>query len=423
MTSTKALAPGWPNSCVRVISRRARSTTARSSTCAPRTFTASHSATSSQASADGPTRCGSPGCPITIRSGQARHPASRSAPQDGRKAATMIDTSPPHFVALVGTARPGVLLGEQVASAEVFGKAAKRPRSNAVPPPDWAWLDDLSDRLEAARYTVGAVDFPSAGVGAPHIRQRTYFGAVAEERVSNFDGSRSFPGAQRGIHCQQEGPESRHGEPERSRATRGMGNANCFGRNGQPGKNSGAEGGLRCRHHAHAVSPSGTARGMVDGFGTGLEGLGGHVNRGGEPGWIVANPARSTSEAGPTGRMVNADGRDASAEREQSCGQYGQQPEDGRINDADRRPGPTHGFWETADWLRCRDERWRPVEPGTFPLADGIPARMGRLRGYGNAINPQAAAQFIRAFFDALDDFARPASEPFPHSCADGLIV
>jgi site-specific DNA-cytosine methylase len=31
----------------------------------------------------------------------------------------------------------------------------------------------------------------------------------------------------------------------------------------------------------------------------------------------------------------------------------------------------------------------RPVEPGTFPLAHGVAARVGRLRAYGNAIVPQ----------------------------------
>ncbi|UNY40252.1 DNA (cytosine-5-)-methyltransferase [Paracoccus phage vB_PmaP_KLEP18-1] len=85
----------------------------------------------------------------------------------------------PHFISLVGAARPAVLFGEQVASAEVFGKAASGARKRAGGAPAWAWLDDLCDRLEAARYAVGASDFPSAGVGAKHRRQRTYFGAVA----------------------------------------------------------------------------------------------------------------------------------------------------------------------------------------------------------------------------------------------------
>jgi len=60
-------------------------------------------------------------------------------------------------------------------------------------------------------------------------------------------------------------------------------------------------------------------------------------------------------------------------------------------------PGPTNGFWRAADWLGCRDGKWRPVEPGTFPLAHGATARVGRLRAYGNAINAEAAIEFIKA--------------------------
>jgi DNA (cytosine-5)-methyltransferase 1 len=64
-------------------------------------------------------------------------------------------------------------------------------------------------------------------------------------------------------------------------------------------------------------------------------------------------------------------------------------------------PGPTNGFWRDADWLGCRDGKWRPVEPGTFPLAHGAASRVGRLRAYGNAINAEAAIQIIAAFQDA----------------------
>jgi len=63
-----------------------------------------------------------------------------------------------------------------------------------------------------------------------------------------------------------------------------------------------------------------------------------------------------------------------------------------------RGPSPTNGHWRDADWLFCRDGKWRPVEPGTFPLAHGIAARVGRLRGYGNAIVAPAAQAFIEAF-------------------------
>jgi DNA (cytosine-5)-methyltransferase 1 len=55
--------------------------------------------------------------------------------------------------------------------------------------------------------------------------------------------------------------------------------------------------------------------------------------------------------------------------------------------------------WDDCEWLYCADGFYRPVKPGTFPLAHGVPARVGRLRGYGNAIVPQVAAEFIRACF------------------------
>ncbi|ENT2759424.1 DNA cytosine methyltransferase [Pseudomonas aeruginosa] len=68
---------------------------------------------------------------------------------------------------------------------------------------------------------------------------------------------------------------------------------------------------------------------------------------------------------------------------------------------ATRLPGPVNGLWRDADWIYCRDGKWRPVEPGTFPLADGTSSRVGRLRAYGNAINAEAATQFIAAYLDA----------------------
>lgn len=60
--------------------------------------------------------------------------------------------------------------------------------------------------------------------------------------------------------------------------------------------------------------------------------------------------------------------------------------------------GPTNGYWRDADWLFCRDDKWRPVEPGTFPLANGVAGRVGKLRAYGNAIIAPVAEEFVRAY-------------------------
>jgi DNA (cytosine-5)-methyltransferase 1 len=74
---------------------------------------------------------------------------------------------------------------------------------------------------------------------------------------------------------------------------------------------------------------------------------------------------------------------------------------------ADRTPGDDligrgqAGYWDAAEWLPCTDGKARPVEPGTFPMAHGLPARLVRLRGYGNAIVPQLAAAFIGAYCEA----------------------
>jgi DNA (cytosine-5)-methyltransferase 1 len=64
------------------------------------------------------------------------------------------------------------------------------------------------------------------------------------------------------------------------------------------------------------------------------------------------------------------------------------------------------GFWDESAIAYCRDRKYRPIptEPSLFPLADGASNRMGILRGAGNAIVPQVAAEVIKAFMDSEDD-------------------
>lgn len=59
-----------------------------------------------------------------------------------------------------------------------------------------------------------------------------------------------------------------------------------------------------------------------------------------------------------------------------------------------------------VDWLFCRDGFWRPVGPGTFPLADAAPSRVGRLRAYGNGLDAETATQFCASVIALLAEAA-----------------
>jgi DNA (cytosine-5)-methyltransferase 1 len=91
-----------------------------------------------------------------------------------------------------------------------------------------------------------------------------------------------------------------------------------------------------------------------------LEGYAGHVNNGGEPGRVEPY---ATGSAATSGRHSWGDNR-----------------------------------------INCADGKARRIEPGISPLAHGVPARVVKLRGYGNAINPQITAEFIIAAMQAVND-------------------
>jgi DNA (cytosine-5)-methyltransferase 1 len=205
-----------------------------------------------------------------------------------------------------------------------------------------AWLDTVQADLEAASYAFGAVGMCAAGVGAPHIRQRLLF--VADAARGRFDG----PG---------NGGARRRIEPSIGGFARSLANANG------PERRSPAE------RWADDADRTNARRKETP---SGLE------------------------LCGEAGGMANADGGNASTARLQRSGEHGQFAQDGGISG-----GPTNGFWQNAEWLYCRDEKYRAVEPGTFPLADGAAARVGRLRGYGNAIVAPVAEEFIRAYLEA----------------------
>jgi len=76
--------------------------------------------------------------------------------------------------------------------------------------------------------------------------------------------------------------------------------------------------------------------------------------------------------------------------------------EDSRLfkPERDGSPGVANGHWRDSDFVWCRDGKYRPVEPGTFPLAHGVTNRVGRLRATGNALVAPVAEAFVRAYMD-----------------------
>ncbi|HAS1952239.1 TPA: DNA cytosine methyltransferase [Enterobacter asburiae] len=260
----------------------------------------------------------------------------------------------PHFFHLISERRPQHVFGEQVASGNAN-----------------TWFDLVQADLEGVGYAFGLVPFTSAGIGAPHIRERAYW--VAESAGEQHQ--KLLPGLEKG--------------------------------NGKEGGWSPAKSTGLC-----------SAGGMGDTNLTRLEGL-----------FWNDGAARRERETGPTAAPGVHDGL-ANTDNEQhsiaisGCGhEYvstGQKQDPAALAGlrGDYRALEVNGFWRDADWLLCRDGKWRPVEPGTFPLVDGAAARLGRvepgvarvassnrvgrLKGYGNAINAQAAAEFIRAYMEGL---------------------
>lgn len=64
---------------------------------------------------------------------------------------------------------------------------------------------------------------------------------------------------------------------------------------------------------------------------------------------------------------------------------------------------PSLHSWGNAVWIPFGDGKQRRVEPSISCMANGVPARVVRLRGYGNAIVPQVAAAFVQAYLDCQD--------------------
>lgn len=244
----------------------------------------------------------------------------------------------PHFFHLISERRPQHVFGEQVAAGNAN-----------------TWFDLVQADLEGMGYAFGLVPFTSAGIGAPHIRERAYWVANAYSVISDRRGNVRAPGWD---EYSNGGDDVRLADSNHDRQ--------------QPGQGTGCS--CQCAEQGIDIGRGGENGGLGNSNVTRLEGFGGNDG--------AAGRERATGPVAAPGVHL--------------------------------RPLEVNGFWRDADWLFCRDGKWRPVEPGTFPLVDGAAARMGRvepgvarvassnrvgrLKGYGNAINAQAAAAFIRAY-------------------------
>ena len=209
-----------------------------------------------------------------------------------------------------------------------------------------SWIDTLQLDLGRSGYTVGACVAPAAGFGAPHIRQRLYWMANAlpagraERRDSAGCGSSSWSGEP----CRLDNPVGAGSQGQRW---------DGYDRD-QPGWDDTEQSG--------PVAEAGAARGIADAYEPGLQ----------------------------------------SWKRDDQVERYWHTVAAKSLDDKHGPASPTDGYWRDADWLFCRDGKWRAVESGTFPLVTGASSRVVRLRGYGNSIVAPVAQAFIETVMEVM---------------------
>ncbi|MDS0274506.1 DNA cytosine methyltransferase [Klebsiella quasipneumoniae] len=280
----------------------------------------------------------------------------------------------PQFFHLISERRPQHVFGEQVAAGNAN-----------------VWFDLVQADLEGMGYAFGLVPFTSAGIGAPHIRERAYWVANADSVISDRRGNVRASGRD---EYSNGGDDVRLADANHDRQ--------------QPGQGIGSR--CQCAEQGIDIGRGGENGGLGNANVARLEGLSGNDCAAGREG--------ATGPAAAPGVLDGLDNTTSQLHHQcndgaNECGRQGD-TEQNRMGGEPMRALEVNGFWRDADWLFCQDGKWRPVEPGTFPLVDGAAARMGRvepgvarvassnrvgrLKGYGNAINAQAAAAFIRAY-------------------------
>ena len=296
----------------------------------------------------------------------------------------------PHWFHLIEQCRPSTVFGEQVASKDGLG-----------------WIDLVQADMEGADYAIGAFDLCSAGFGAPHIRQRLWFVADTDDtRRQGWISGRSDTERQdqhghvgrdsatdrvADTESQQSSSDDNGGEPRQvsqSKQVKSGGGSSGIGRVDDTigdGRNA-----RRIGDHGQNVGKQSDP--VVE------DGRVGNAQHDGQS--TITEPRGDDQDASDDAKeqIVSVQSEGASVTRDdRSCngGEGG--------SDTQARAYETNGFWSDADWLLCRDGKWRPVRPQSFPLVDGATARVGRLRAYGNAITAQVAQGLIESYMEVRD--------------------
>jgi DNA (cytosine-5)-methyltransferase 1 len=284
----------------------------------------------------------------------------------------------PIFRGLIAECKPSVVFGEQVASK--LGRA---------------WLAGVFADLEALAYRRAGADLCAAGVGAFHIRQRLYWVADSAGggcRQGCKDGSGRSKGARaleewRGLEQRSEFGELAVSDYER------LEGRSVHLLSGEP-----RSAGSYVIGNGEVGELADSERGTAERYGFPMDGASSEIEGGASERqrvWFDVGDGFAIGELGDSGGSGFQERERNGRIQRGAVGAFeGQTPECG---------GDSLNPWAACDWIPCRDGKLRPVEPGSFPLAHGVPARVGRLRGYGNAIVPQVAAEFIAAYLDVTE--------------------
>lgn len=114
--------------------------------------------------------------------------------------------------------------------------------------------------------------------------------------------------------------------------------------------------------------------------------------------WVVAYPntAERRADSAPRGRVAWEIGL---PQGEEGSGRSGGRREDVADANGERELQPQGS--EQNQWGRASNSRWWSAEPDVGRVAHGVPARVDRLRGLGNAVVPQIPELIGRAILVA----------------------